>query len=300
MTMAEEGQSSEEDRAESPKPTEECEPSAFEQFLSSVDQFKISLEYKYRGVDGEETSSNRMQTCEPSSSSSSYSDQTDLSSLAAAQDGDADADANAHFSSSSKLRTQHCNLDSLLCGQGGQDETVDEDGKTANYQLDVDVDVVLLAAGDEDDVGAGKSREDGMLLSPQRFLNTTENDASDLDSELERRHDSEPVATHDRHVLVELNEEKEFTLAVSNDSEEDDRHMEMSSEPTVVFAGPSASQLSSAVVRGAESEIDISKLHLNVNESLEETASSDRLKEVILDIEKDLEESRYNSQYFFL
>lgn len=49
-------------------------------------------------------------------------------------------------------------------------------------------------------------------------------------------------------------------------------------------------------VKSAESEIDLSKLHLNLNNineaSLEETASSERLKEVILDIEKDLEDNR--------
>lgn len=59
--------------------------------------------------------------------------------------------------------------------------------------------------------------------------------------------------------------------------------VENSSTPTIAILNNQ--------IKGAESEIDLSKLHLTLNddESLEETASSERLKELIQDIRKDLE-----------
>lgn len=79
---------------------------------------------------------------------------------------------------------------------------------------------------------------------------------------------------------------------------------ETSSTPAVITIQPPDDDDSSTPtiallnnpIKGAESEIDLSKLHLTLNDdSLEETATSERLKELIKDIRKDLEETTTTS-----
>ena len=49
-----------------------------------------------------------------------------------------------------------------------------------------------------------------------------------------------------------------------------------------------------SAMKAAESEIDLTKLKLNIVDELEESASSDKLKEVLSDIEKEIEENKSN------
>lgn len=94
-----------------------------------------------------------------------------------------------------------------------------------------------------------------------------------------------------------------MTLSVQNDSEEEEKQMELISQSATRLARleeimtESVRHLPILPIKPAESELDISKLHLNLNthDSLEETASSDRLKEVLSDIERDLEDKSTSS-----
>lgn len=127
---------------------------------------------------------------------------------------------------SSKLRTKNCNLDTLLLGADEEDEEEINEVKMTkpDYKLDIKVDLSLVHGDDEDvDENVMKpaaatgtfGREMYLLLSSPnatgRMFNATENDASDFESEIERRCDNE-VAALDRRTgqqLADLNEEKE-------------------------------------------------------------------------------------------
>lgn len=181
----------------------------FEKFLSNVDQFKISLEYKYQVENDKDNDTNKN-----NDSSCSENSDSDTSSRELKQ-------------SREKLRTQQCNLDSLLGGSTNPKVADESDTLTnankpeqavanrieeINFDLDIDVDVVLETEMDASDILVPKSREEAILFSPARFLNATENDASDFESDIEKKYEREAngVDKNDKkEAMLDLNEEKE-------------------------------------------------------------------------------------------
>lgn len=187
---AAENEEEDEEIGQAPRVQSETSASAFEQFLSNVDQFKISLEYKYENehlsssVGAAATTTTTPQAAAGGNedgagvgaavldtSTASFSDNNTEDTSSLSIDDDVSAARLNNNNSSTKHRTKQCNLDSLLLGANGekrQDVLVEEDSSKPglavaasnststttikpDYRLDIKVDLKLVMNDDEDE-----------------------------------------------------------------------------------------------------------------------------------------------------